>query len=212
MKPQIGVIEKGRSVRDMHHLRLMALLQELERDNGRKKTAEILGVDRRTLDSSLNEGVLSRRIRNQLQKALQSGVGSAAAEQRNRNDKLEDRIADLEEDTRGELKEMSKELRALRDAYSRQLQRVEQRLSVLESGFDSLETRVVGFRMDGPDKVKESEWIDATPQLLAWRQALIALKGAEERLCKALAWETVPEHPKALGVNTGTSGPDGAGL
>ena len=34
MEPEKGVIEKGRSVRDMHHLRLMSLLQELERDNG----------------------------------------------------------------------------------------------------------------------------------------------------------------------------------
>ena len=96
MEPEKGVIEKGRSVRDMHHLRLMSLLQELERDNGRKKTAEILGVDRRTLDASLDEGVLTRRIRNALQKALQSGVGSAAAEQRDRNDLLADRLEDLE--------------------------------------------------------------------------------------------------------------------
>ena len=82
MEPKKDVVEKGRSVRDMHHLRLMSLLQELERDNGRKKTAEMLGVDRRTLDASLDEGVLTRRIRGALEKALQSGVGSAAAEQR----------------------------------------------------------------------------------------------------------------------------------
>ena len=53
-------------------------------------------MDRRTLDASLDEGVLTRRIRNQLQKALQSGVGSAAAEQRDRNDRLADRLGDLE--------------------------------------------------------------------------------------------------------------------
>ena len=57
MEPKKDVVEKGRSVRDMHHLRLMSLLQELERDNGRKKAAEVLGVDRRTLDASLDEGV-----------------------------------------------------------------------------------------------------------------------------------------------------------
>ena len=50
MEPKKDVVERGRSVRDMHHLRLMSLLQELERDNGRKKAAEVLGVDRRTLD------------------------------------------------------------------------------------------------------------------------------------------------------------------
>ena len=108
MEPKKDVVEKGRSVRDMHHLRLMSLLQELERDNGRKKAAEVLGVDRRTLDASLDEGVLTRRIRGALEKALQSGVGSAAAEQRDRNDQLADRLEDLE----GGFEELGKEIRA----------------------------------------------------------------------------------------------------
>ena len=108
MEPKKDVVEKGRSVRDMHHLRLMSLLQELERDNGRKKAAEVLGVDRRTLDASLDEGVLSRRIRGALEKALQSGVGSAAAEQRDRNDQLADRLEELE----GKVEEQGKEMRA----------------------------------------------------------------------------------------------------
>ncbi len=107
MEPKKDVVEKGRSVRDMHHLRLMSLLQELERDNGRKKAAEMLGVDRRTLDASLDEGVLTRRIRGALEKALQSGVGSAAAEQRGRNDQLADRLEDLE----GGFEELGKEIR-----------------------------------------------------------------------------------------------------
>ena len=108
MEPKKDVVEKGRSVRDMHHLRLMSLLQELERDNGRKKAAEMLGVDRRTLDASLDEGVLTRRIRGALEKALQSGVGSAAAEQRDRNDLLADRLEDLED----VVEELGKEMRA----------------------------------------------------------------------------------------------------
>ena len=107
MEPKKDVVEKGRSVRDMHHLRLMSLLQELERDNGRKKAAEVLGVDRRTLDASLDEGVLTRRIRGALEKALQSGVGSAAAEQRDRNDRLADRLEELE----GGFEELGKEIR-----------------------------------------------------------------------------------------------------
>ena len=107
MEPKKDVVEKGRSVRDMHHLRLMSLLQELERDNGRKKAAEVLGVDRRTLDASLDEGVLTRRIRGALEKALQSGVGSAAAEQRDRDDRLADRLEDLE----GGFEELGKEIR-----------------------------------------------------------------------------------------------------
>ena len=140
MEPEKGVIEKGRSVRDMHHLRLMSLLQELERDNGRKKTAEILGVDRRTLDASLDEGVLTRRIRNQLQKALQSGVGSAAAEQRDRNDQLADRLEDLE----GGFEELGKEVRAnhraCEDANRATREEVAQGFRKLEKTLAGLET------------------------------------------------------------------------
>ena len=88
MKQKRPVIEGSGEVADMYHLRLMPLLQELERGRGRKKAAALLGVDRRTLDTGLDEGVLSRRMRGALDKALQAGVGSAAAEQRDRNDKL----------------------------------------------------------------------------------------------------------------------------
>ena len=63
--PVIG----GRELVDM---RLMALLRELERDHGRRKAAAILGVDRRTLDAGLDDGVLSRRMRGALDRALLS--------------------------------------------------------------------------------------------------------------------------------------------
>ena len=56
MKQRRPVIEGSGEVADMHHLRLMSLLQELERAHGRKDAAELLGVDRRTLDISLDEG------------------------------------------------------------------------------------------------------------------------------------------------------------
>ena len=73
MEPEKGGIENSKSVRDMHHLRLMSLLQEQVRDHGRRRAAEILGVDRRTLDTALDQGMLTRRIRGALEKALQSG-------------------------------------------------------------------------------------------------------------------------------------------
>ena len=59
MEPERGGIENSKSVRDMHHLRLMSLLQEQVRDHGRKQAAEILGVDRRTLDAALDQGMLT---------------------------------------------------------------------------------------------------------------------------------------------------------
>ena len=61
---------------------------ELARDKGVKEAAQALGVDHRTLVSSLESGKLTRRMRVALGKALLEGGGSPAAEQRERNDAL----------------------------------------------------------------------------------------------------------------------------
>ena len=140
MEPEQGSIDSSKSVRDMHHLRLMSLLQEQVRDHGRRRAAEILGVDRRTLDTSLDQGLLTRRIRGALEKALQSGVGSAAAQQRDRNEKLEDRLGDLE----GLVEEQGEEMRAgrraaedaireLREEQAQALRKLERALAQLNS-------------------------------------------------------------------------------
>ena len=156
MEPEKGVVEKGRSVRDMHHLRLMSLLQELERDNGRKKAAEVLGVDRRTLDASLDEGVLTRRIRGALEKALQSGVGSAAAEQRDRNDQLADRLEDLE----GGFEELGKEIRENNRASEDRDRAIREEMA---QGFRQREREQAERRTAG-DAGDEAKANDAGPQ------------------------------------------------
>ena len=156
MEPKKDVVEKGRSVRDMHHLRLMSLLQELERDNGRKKTAEMLGVDRRTLDASLDEGVLTRRIRGALEKALQSGVGSAAAEQRDRNDRLADRLEELE----GGFEELGKEIRENNRASEDRDRAMREEMA---QGFRQREREQAERRTAG-DAGDESKANDAGPQ------------------------------------------------
>ena len=104
-KPVFG--ERSKSVEDMQHVRLMALLQELEREHGRKGAADLLGLDHRTLSASLDDGVLSRRVRGALEEALQEGIGSAADRQRERNDRLEKRLEALE----GIVEELGKEVR-----------------------------------------------------------------------------------------------------
>ena len=146
MEPKKGVIEKSNSVKDMHHLRLMSLLQELERDHGRKKAAAILGVDRRTLDASLDEGLLSRRIRGALERALQSGVGSAAAEQRDRNDKQADRMADFEEG----LEELGREVRVKHRAWEDANRGLREEWAEVQR---NLEHTVAGLK---PDESKDS--------------------------------------------------------
>ena len=52
-------MERSRNVEDLHHLRLMALLHELVRERELKGAAEALGLDTRTLTSSMDRGALS---------------------------------------------------------------------------------------------------------------------------------------------------------
>ena len=209
MEPKKGVIEKSKSVRDMHHLRLMSLLQELERDHGRKKTAAILGVDRRTLDACLDDGVLSRRIRGALDKALQYGVGSAAAEQRDRNDKLEDRLGDLEGLVEEAVREMRGGRRASEDADRAIRQELAQAVRKLEGALAEPraavgaggETQAAGggpqprrkskLRREYPDLVtlepaKDDEEVfgEVWPMIIEWRE----LRATHPNSGKSLDW------------------------
>ena len=96
MKTTEHGIEDSKDVENMHHMRLMTLLQELVRDKGFKSAARVLELDQRTVAECAKTGQLSRRVRQALERALQEGVGSAAARQRERNDRLETRVEELE--------------------------------------------------------------------------------------------------------------------
>ena len=76
------IVKESGSVEDLHHLRLMALLHELVRGKGNRGAASALGIDHRTVASCMKTGRLSWRVREALERGLQSGVGSAAAGQR----------------------------------------------------------------------------------------------------------------------------------
>ena len=96
MKTTEHGIEGSKDVENVYHMRLMALLQELVRDKGYKGAARVLELDQRTVAECARTGQLSRRVRQALERALQEGVGSAAARQRERNDRLENRVEALE--------------------------------------------------------------------------------------------------------------------
>ena len=148
MKQKRPIIKGSRAVEKLHHLRLMALLRELVRDKGSYKGAALmLEIDQRTVASSVKSGRLSKRTSEALERALQYGVGSAADEQRDRNDKLEARL----DKTEGQLKEMKGDRRSglrglrmsldgVRKYYGVQRRLIEQRLLVLEAGRDATET------------------------------------------------------------------------
>ena len=96
MKQKRPLVKLSRHIEDLHHLRLMSLLQEQVREWGYKGAAGVLGIDRRTVASSAKSGQLTNRVREKLERTLQYGVGSAAAEQRERNDKQEGRLDMME--------------------------------------------------------------------------------------------------------------------
>ncbi len=137
-RPGMGPgIERSKSIEDLHHLRLMALLDELVRDKGARKAAADLDVDHRTLAASLESGRLTRRMRVALDRALLAGGGSPAREQQARNDELAERLEQVEvvgQDAGKGLAAVGDEVKALRNEYTRDLQRVESRLAKVEGG------------------------------------------------------------------------------
>ena len=137
-RPGIGPgIDRSKSIEDLHHLRLMALLDELVRDKGARKAAADLDVDHRTLAASLESGRLTRRMRVALDRALLAGGGSPAREQKERNDQLAERLERLEvvgQDAGQGLAAVGDEVKALRNEQGQALQRVESRLAKVEGG------------------------------------------------------------------------------
>ena len=132
------VIEESRVVEDVHHLRLMALLHEMVREKGNRGAAEALGLDPRTVASCMKAGRLSWRVREALERGLQSGAGSAAARQRKRNDALEGRIEELEGKLRSGFSEVratvTGEVKAMLEEQAKSLRRLDLRLARLETG------------------------------------------------------------------------------
>ena len=92
--------EKSRSLESLRHLRLMALLRELIRDEGRMEAAEMLGVNYKTLAKTVDTGILSRRMSHALEWLLLSEGGSAVAKQQERIQALEAKSDALEKEVR----------------------------------------------------------------------------------------------------------------
>ena len=209
MKTTEHGIEDSKDVENMYHMRLMTLLQELVRERGYKGAARVLEIDQRTVAESARTGRLSRRMREALERALQEGVGSAAARQRERNDRLEEQLRDL----RGEVEALAKEHDALGREMRRRLAKVEGAVETLGRDDDAgAETTGAGpshesaegaqgrdrkppaktsVRREYPELATlepadddEGVFGDAWPIIVRWR----ALKGSHPNEGKGLDW------------------------
>ncbi len=220
MKTTEHGIEDSKDIENMHHMRLMTLLQELVRDKGFKGAARVLELDQRTVAECARTGQLSRRVRQALERALQEGVGSAAARQRERNDKLESRVEALEKGREAHEKghdELGKEVR-------RRMAAVEGRVEALkgseaqgtgaghagagpsrsESGAPDAGSKPSsrpGVRREYPDLVtRETEEDDeevfgeAWPMIVEWRE----LKDAHPNEGRGLAWLAAEERLRVV--------------
>ena len=201
MKTTEHGIEDSRDVENVHHMRLMALLQELVRERGHKGAARVLEIDQRTVAESAQTGRLSRRVRDALERALQEGVGSAAARQRERNEKLEARVEALEKghdelgkEARRRLAAVEGGIAALRrdDAQGTgPAQADEGRSEAGESGRSGGPPTRPSMRREYPDlatreSADDDEEIfgDAWPLIVEWRE----LKDAHSNDGKGLGW------------------------
>ena len=189
MKRRDPLIVGRNSVRDMHHLRLMALLQELVRTWGYTGTARVLEIDPRTVTSSMQSGQLTHRVRESLQRALQHGVGSAADRQRERSDKLEAQLKEMKENLRSGLKGLRMSLDGVRKYYGVQRRLIEQRLLILEAGRDGAETEApTDDGSGGPGARSVAAGIGCPGRLTD--PTLAELVDAGERTSGVVEWDT----------------------
>ena len=200
------IVKESGSVEDLHHLRLMALLHELVREKGNRGAASALGIDHRTVASCMKTGRLSWRVREALERGLQSGAGSAAARQWERNEVLEERMGELEEKTRRDLedalKAMKGEVNALSEGHAKELRRLERRLEKVAAGKDATDAAPAAVKKptvtpawrphrelvtEDAEPGEEQVYGDATPLIVEWRKARAEYAGAKNRLDKATA-------------------------
>ena len=144
MKTTEHGIENSRDVENIHHMRLMALLQELVREKGYKGAARVLEIDPQTVTDSAKTGRITRRVRDSLERALQEGVGSAAERQRKRNEELEGRVEGLA----GEVKGVAGEVESLGKEVRRRLSGIEGAVAAL--GRDDPQGTGAGHAGAGP--------------------------------------------------------------
>ena len=220
MKATEHGIDSSKDVENVYHMRLMALLQELVRDKGYKGAARVLELDQRTVAECARTGQLSRRVRQALERALQEGVGSAAARQRERNEKLESRVEALEKGHAA----LEKDQDALGKEVRRRVAAVEGRVEALRrdgaqgtgaghagAGPSQVESRASGMgrrppprprlRREYPDLVTlepaeddEEVFGKAWPMIVEWRE----LKDVHPNEGKSLDWLRTEERFLAL--------------
>ena len=225
MEQDVTGLDAGRSVEDVHGVRLMALLQQLVRERDLKRAAEELGVDARTLATSMRRGRLSGHTRVALDRLLLADSVAAVEQlseqvqaQVQRVDGLEERIAAAEAspdvlERAGAA--LDSAVAALREEHAgavrglgRRLMRVEAALqggSTASPAAEGDRPRKTAYRRAHPRVVtaepelgEEDVYGEAGPLVVEWRRARDAWKAAQGGLARVAAEERMRELEVAL--------------
>ena len=207
--------DESRSLENLRHMRLMALLRDMIDAEGGEKAAQALGVSYRTVSRTIESDRLTGRMSAVLERHLLLGGGSAAAQQQKSIKALEKRVGELEEGLGSGLEELrgvfEKGIEGLRDEHAQGLRQLERRLVKVEdergdrdstegSG-DVVEKTAVKpawrpyrdlVSME-PEPGEEQVYGDATPLIVEWRRARTEFLDAEDGLSRAIAGERMRE-------------------
>ena len=111
----------GMTGEERHDMRLMTLLHSMVREKRLKGAAEALGLDPRTVQTSMERGDLSELVRMALERHVLAEDDQQALRQRERTDALEQRMDALERELRSGLEDASRAMeeavRALRKEW-----------------------------------------------------------------------------------------------
>ncbi len=89
--------DESRSLENLWHMRLIALLQDMIDSETEGKMAKALGISSRTVSRAVESGQLTPRMSAELERHLLPRGGSAAVQQRESIGALEERVSLLEE-------------------------------------------------------------------------------------------------------------------
>ena len=205
MEQPTSTLDDIGSVEDPHLLQLNSVLREMVGRGGLKGASRELGIDHRTVKVSLDEGRLTRRCREALERALVERADADVADQGRRLEAVEERVDDLSvrvgtglEDVRTGAEEREAKLR---EEFARALGRIGRRLSDLEEvqAAPAAEANVAGpapsprvaMRREHAELVTREPASDdeetfgaAWPLVVEWRE----LKDTHPDVGKGLAW------------------------
>lgn len=198
--------------------RAMDMLRELVREEGRMEAAEMLGVNYKTLARALGSGMMSRRMREAVERLLVPGEDgtSGRSRMRDRVSALERRMEAIDEELRGTAEEVGRaldrahgtagtDLRRLRDEHGRALRALSGRVARLEAApARAVDSATAGGRVErDPDPLVVTEepgdedertYGGAWPLVAEWRRLRAEHPGAG----RSLSWLETEERVLSL--------------